>query len=44
MQQAIAMPLEERQERHASLLRGVVERDVEWWSAAYLAALDQARA
>ncbi|MFC3628490.1 trehalose-6-phosphate synthase [Paracoccus angustae] len=43
MQQAIDMPLEERQARHAALLRCVVERDVGWWSAAYLEALAQAR-
>ncbi|WP_207100066.1 alpha,alpha-trehalose-phosphate synthase (UDP-forming) [Paracoccus shandongensis] len=44
MQQAIDMPLEERQARHAALLRCVVERDVSWWSASYLKALAQSRA
>ena len=43
MRQAIAMPLDERRDRHAALLRGVVERDVGWWSATYLKALAQAR-
>ncbi|MGN7868821.1 alpha,alpha-trehalose-phosphate synthase (UDP-forming) [Paracoccus sp. 22332] len=42
MQQAIAMPLDERRDRHAALLRGVVEQDVGWWSATYLRALAQA--
>lgn len=36
------MPLHERQARHRSLLRGVVEQDVGWWSRTYLAALEQA--
>lgn len=44
MKQAIAMPLDERRDRHAALLRGVVEQDVGWWSAAYLDALAQTRA
>ena len=43
MRQAIAMPLDERRDRHAALLHGVVERDVGWWSATYLKALAQAR-
>lgn len=39
MRQAIDMPLAERQDRHAALLRGVTRHDVSWWSAAYLQAL-----
>ena len=44
MQQAIAMPLDERRDRHAALLRGVIDHDVGWWSKTYLDALAQARA
>ncbi|MBM3603768.1 MAG: trehalose-6-phosphate synthase [Alphaproteobacteria bacterium] len=41
MAEAMRMPLEERQRRHAALLQDVVEHDVGWWSATYLAALGQ---
>ena len=44
MQQAIAMPLDERRDRHAALRRGVIDHDVGWWSATYLEALAQPRA
>ncbi|MCZ0960292.1 alpha,alpha-trehalose-phosphate synthase (UDP-forming) [Paracoccus benzoatiresistens] len=43
MHQAIDMGLEERQARHAALLRCVMEHDVGWWSRAYLDALAHAR-
>ena len=43
MRQAITMPLEERQERHAALLQGVIERDVGWWSSTYLNTLARAQ-
>jgi trehalose 6-phosphate synthase len=42
MAQAVRMSLEERRERHAALLKGVVEQDIAWWSATYLKALDGA--
>jgi trehalose 6-phosphate synthase len=42
MAQAMLMPLEERRERHAALLKGVVEHDIGWWSATYLDALAKA--
>jgi len=41
---ALAMPLEERRERHAELLADVKERDIRWWSGAYLAALRRCQA
>ncbi|MGR3757601.1 MAG: alpha,alpha-trehalose-phosphate synthase (UDP-forming) [Tranquillimonas sp.] len=41
---ALAMPLEERRERHAELLSDVKERDIRWWSGAYLAALRRCQA
>lgn len=43
MHQAIDMSLDERQARHAALLRGVIEQDVGWWSRTYLDALAQTR-
>ena len=43
MRQALDMPLHERQERHEALLRCVTERDVGWWSATYLKALQPLR-
>jgi trehalose 6-phosphate synthase len=39
IQKALTMPLEERIERHASLLRRVREQDVHWWSSRFLDAL-----
>ncbi len=36
---ALAMPLEERQERHARLAADLEARDVDWWAETYLAAL-----
>ncbi|QHQ34138.1 alpha,alpha-trehalose-phosphate synthase (UDP-forming) [Algicella marina] len=33
---AFRMPLEERQDRHEALLREVTEKDVRWWSDAFL--------
>ena len=38
---ALAMPLEERKERHAAMLKSVVEEDVRWWSARFIAALTE---
>jgi trehalose 6-phosphate synthase len=37
--QALAMPLEERRERHAALLRGVTENNVNKWQKDFLDAL-----
>ena len=37
--QALAMPLEERRERHAALLRGVTENNVNKWQTDFLDAL-----
>lgn len=42
MAEAVHMTPKERRRRHAALLQGVVECDVGWWSATYLAALDEA--
>ena len=39
MRDAYLMPLDERRDRHAALLRGVRENDVSWWSSRYLDAL-----
>lgn len=39
---ALAMPLEERRERHESMLRSVVDQDVSWWSARFISALSYA--
>ncbi len=33
---ALRMPLEERRERHARLLRRIREQDVHWWSRTFL--------
>jgi trehalose 6-phosphate synthase len=38
---ALEMPLEERQRRHASLLAVLKARDINWWADAYLAALSR---
>lgn len=40
---ALAMPLEERKQRHAAMLESVVKQDVRWWSATYLEALGKPR-
>ncbi|WP_119155530.1 alpha,alpha-trehalose-phosphate synthase (UDP-forming) [Caldimonas tepidiphila] len=37
--QALKMPLEERQRRHAALLAGIRAQDVHWWRRSFLAAL-----
>lgn len=37
---ALSMPLEERKERHAAMLKSVVEEDVRWWSAKFIDALE----
>lgn len=36
---ALTMPAQERQRRHAALMQGLLERDVHWWSRAFLDAL-----
>ena len=36
---ALTMPLEERKERHAAMLKSVVEQDVRWWSRRFICAL-----
>jgi trehalose 6-phosphate synthase len=41
---ALQMPLEERRNRHASMMRTVREYDVHWWCESFLAALAQAQA
>mgnify|MGYP005844604689 CR=1 FL=1 len=38
---ALTMPLPERKERHAAMLKSVVEEDVRWWSARFIAALSE---
>ncbi|HKM72362.1 MAG TPA: trehalose-6-phosphate synthase, partial [Stellaceae bacterium] len=37
--QALAMPLDERRERHAALLNGILENDVDKWQGDFLDAL-----
>jgi trehalose 6-phosphate synthase len=37
--QALAMPLDERRERHAALLHGIIENDVNKWQKDFLDAL-----
>jgi trehalose 6-phosphate synthase len=39
IEQALAMPLEERRERHAALLRGVFENNVDKWQKDFIDAL-----
>lgn len=41
MASAMRMSKAERKSRHQELLSVVLEKDVAWWSAAYLKALDQ---
>jgi len=40
IQQALQMPLGERQQRHQQLLQGIRQQDVHWWQERFLAALD----
>jgi trehalose-6-phosphate synthase len=42
MQQALAMPLDERRARHHALLQRIREHDVHRWCADFLGALDGA--
>jgi trehalose 6-phosphate synthase len=39
LQQALQMPLEERQRRHQKLLARIREHDIHWWRRSFLAAL-----
>ncbi|HSV69503.1 MAG TPA: alpha,alpha-trehalose-phosphate synthase (UDP-forming) [Methylibium sp.] len=43
MQLALAMPIDERRERHAALMKTLREQDLHWWRRSYLRALDEAR-
>jgi trehalose 6-phosphate synthase len=40
IQRALSMPLEERVQRHATLLRRIREKDVHWWSTTFLKDLE----
>jgi trehalose 6-phosphate synthase len=40
IQQALQMPLAERQQRHQLLLQGIRRQDVHWWQDSFLSALD----
>lgn len=40
VKQALDMPLAERQSRHASLLKGIKEQDINWWRQRFLSAFD----
>ncbi|MFT4266047.1 MAG: alpha,alpha-trehalose-phosphate synthase (UDP-forming) [Xenophilus sp.] len=42
VQQALQMPLEERQARHRKLLARIREQDVHWWRRSFFEALDTA--
>ena len=42
IQQALQMPLAERQARHQKLLARIREHDVHWWRKAFLDALQTA--
>lgn len=42
IQQALQMPLAERQERHQKLMAGIREHDVHWWRREFLSALETA--
>lgn len=42
LQQALQMPLEERQRRHQQLLARIREHDIHWWRRSFLAALAEA--
>jgi len=39
IQQALQMPLAERQQRHQLLLQGIRQQDVHWWQDRFLSAL-----
>jgi trehalose 6-phosphate synthase len=41
IQKALTMPLEERIQRHAALLRRIREKDVHWWSSTFLETLEE---
>jgi trehalose 6-phosphate synthase len=41
IQKALTMPLEERIQRHATLLRRIREKDVHWWSSTFLKTLEE---
>ncbi len=41
IEQALSMPLHERQSRHLSLMQSIRETDIAWWTRTYLAALQQ---
>ncbi|MBU0589147.1 MAG: alpha,alpha-trehalose-phosphate synthase (UDP-forming) [Gammaproteobacteria bacterium] len=43
IQQALQMPLPERQARHKSLLAGIRAQDVHWWRNNFLTALQESR-
>jgi trehalose 6-phosphate synthase len=43
MVRALAMPLEERKQRHAAMLKCVVKQDVRWWSETFMEALAKSR-
>jgi trehalose 6-phosphate synthase len=40
IQRALSMPLEERVQRHATLLKRIREKDVHWWSTTFLKDLE----
>jgi trehalose 6-phosphate synthase len=40
IQRALSMPLEERVQRHSTLLRRIREKDVHWWSKTFLKDLE----
>jgi trehalose 6-phosphate synthase len=40
IQKALSMPLEERTQRHAALLKRIREKDVHWWSRTFLQDLE----
>lgn len=42
IQRALTMPLAERVERHAALMARIRAQDVHWWSARFLATLEEA--
>ncbi len=42
IQQALQMPLAERQARHQKLMARIKEHDVHWWRKAFLDALQTA--
>ena len=41
IEQALSMPLHERQARHLSLMQSIREADIGWWTRTYLAALQK---